>query len=111
MKAVLTCCFLSLTYAVFGQATGNQTNYPGLRSDASFIYSPKTAELLLLGGSTPTPESNQSDVWRWNGLQWSKISAAGPGSRLFFAMDMNTTNGRIEGFGGEGTNERSKDDL
>lgn len=57
--------------------------FPGAR-DGCFVYYPPTRSLLLIGGPSAQPNSADSDVWSWNGSEWYRIPAFGPGSRDFF---------------------------
>ncbi len=86
-------------------------NFPKRRDDAAFIFHSPTGTLMLLGGTTPTPDQRESDVWRWNGKKWTKIAASGPGSRNFFTPALDTKNNKFFGYGGEGSDERSFGDM
>jgi hypothetical protein len=112
MKKMLLFQFLLITGIAQSQITpASPDAFPGHRQDASLIFHPPTGELLLLGGTTPSESGPENDVWKWNGRRWSKITASGPGSRYFFAMARNPTTDNISGFGGEGSDERSRGDM
>ena len=100
MKAIFYAFCWLLPVLSFCQQSTPATLFPADVSGASFVYHPKSESLLLIGGSSIIPDSARSDVWKWNGKTWSKIEAAGPGSRNFFPGVLNTKTGYIYSYAG-----------
>ncbi len=80
-------------------------------SGGAFFYHPASKALLLAGGSSVIPDSIQSDVWKWDGKVWTKITAKGPGSRRFFMGALNTKTGELNFYGGMDASYKPKRDM
>ncbi|MBC7947422.1 MAG: tetratricopeptide repeat protein [Chitinophagaceae bacterium] len=77
-------------------------DFPGVVEDAQLIYHAPSKAMLLLGGTPIIQDSVTSDVWKWNGQTWSRISASGPGARVFFNGTLDPGNHDIKLFAGTG---------
>ncbi len=77
----------------------------------AFFYHPLSKSLLLIGGSAAIPDSINSDIWKWDGKDWTKIAAKGPGSRSFFMGALDTKTGELNFYGGMGFIEIPKGDM
>jgi tetratricopeptide (TPR) repeat protein len=98
MKIFFVICLLPLTS--FCQTSAPKVLFPASVSGASFVYHPKSEALLLIGGTPAIPDSVRSDIWKWDGKNWSKIDAVGPGARNFFPGVVNTKTGNIYSYAG-----------
>jgi IS1 family transposase len=92
---------LPISLLLYATVLHSQTEtFPEPRGHASLIYHPPSKALLFIGGFSVVPDSIQSDVWKLNGLEWSRVPASGPGSRSFFQGTLNAKTGEIQHFGG-----------
>jgi tetratricopeptide (TPR) repeat protein len=106
--------FMLILSLVTSMETFSQEQIPDVTfpiSGGSFIYHPERKALLLAGGSSIIPDSVQSDVWKWDGKNWSKIIAKGPGSRDFFKGALNTKTGLLNFYAGMDASGKPKSDL
>ncbi|HNR07944.1 MAG TPA: hypothetical protein PKM27_11560 [Saprospiraceae bacterium] len=90
--------FCLIPSGIFGQAANPLKGYPGIR-DGVFVYFPPSRAMLLLGGGKSSPNSSESNVWKWKDSQWAMIPASGPGSRDFFPCAYHPGSGNIYCYG------------
>ncbi len=69
-------------------------------SNGKLIYDPATRSVMLAGGAYMIPDSMVSNVWSWNGQQWKRTNASGPGSRDFFRSAVHSKTGISYFYGG-----------
>lgn len=102
MKIFLFTILLVSGSIAFCQKQNLTGTFPGPIEDPLFIYHPPSRGMLLIGGTPIIQDSIQSDVWKWDGKNWSRIEAGGPGARVFFQGGLQTKNGTIQLFAGAG---------
>lgn len=73
-KLVFLFCILSS--GIFGKPANPVKIHPGLR-EGSFIYFPPSRAMFLLGGGNGSPNSSESNVWKWNGSQYMEEAMKG----------------------------------
>ena len=71
---------------------------PPARWAAGFVWHPVRNEAVLFGGSTGT--QLLADMWTWNGISWTPISASGPTARAHYGLVYDEARGVLVLFGG-----------
>ncbi len=81
--------------------------------DAQLVYFPPTKSIIMLGGTTVTPDSAKTLVWRYQSGQWMQLESPGPGARIFFKGDLHAKENKIYMYAGSGIarNNVAKADL
>jgi hypothetical protein len=104
--------FVAAIFA-FTASYSQSKNMPDGRESAHFFFDPRTKSLLLFDGYQIHLDSTENDVWRWDGLWWSQITAYGPGSRSLSAAAQNSRSNNVYLFAGlgKGNYEDMKSDL
>lgn len=79
-----------------------QTAGPGPRSGHSLVYDPARKHLVMIDGYMPPHDASPSELWTWNGRQWSLVrgSASGPSKRIVGSAAFDVRRNRIVSFGG-----------
>jgi hypothetical protein len=88
-------CATAVAQGVFSQPTT-----PGKRLGHSMVYDGRLGEVVLLDGSWPSSDASNGDLWRWNGLQWQRLSAAGPPVTSMGAAVIDARRRQLVGYGG-----------
>jgi hypothetical protein len=86
---------------------------PDGRTSGLLVYHPPSKAMLLIDGYQFHTNAGQNDVWKWDGKQWQKLTASGPGSKSLSAGDLDPKSNSVFIFGGigEGTYDDLKKDL
>ena len=88
---------------------------PPARIGASMAWDPALGEVVMFGGETATGDYNTalSDLWAFNGTNWSKVATTGgpPAARSEAAMAYDTNNGQMVLYGGESPLTATKNSL
>jgi hypothetical protein len=109
LRNVLTCYILVVPFIGFSQSD----LMPEGRTSALLVYHPASKGMLLIDGYQFHTDSLENDVWKWDGKQWQKLPATGPGSKSLSAGDFSLRSNSIYVFGGigKGNYEDLKKDL
>ncbi len=77
---------------------------PPARHTAAMAYDERRGKTVMFGGNT-----SDADVYEWDGLAWSKLTAAGPSPRARAEMAYDAESKTVVLFGGDGPSGRLGD--
>ena len=75
---------------------------PGLRSQPALLYDEQHQRLLLIDGTYPAVQRGSSEVWSWDGTQWTLLPASGlaPTARHASAAAYDSRRHKVVSFAG-----------
>ncbi len=74
---------------------------PTPRNQSQMAYDPKTGQLILFGGTSPTADAVYNDTWNWTGTGWQQLSpATSPPPTWMGSMAYDGATGQLLLFGG-----------
>ncbi len=80
-------------------ATSNKAESPPARREGALAYHAASGTVVLFGGEG-LGGIDLDDTWKWNGLQWTKVSGAGPPARRAAVLVHDTARDKDVLFGG-----------
>ncbi len=89
------------------KAAPESNKTPGPRATHSLVFDEQQKKVLLLDGYYPAIQPQQSEIWSWDGNEWTRIDSTGPTPRYAAASVYDIERRRIVTNGGRvGKNEK-----
>jgi hypothetical protein len=103
---------LSIVFAVVSLSSAQAQSSPGPRDSHDLLYHAALDQVILMHGLFPDQQPTPlSDVWGWDGRQWTLLSNEGPPRRLLSATSYDSARARLVVFGGVGRDDEKLNDT